>query len=321
MKKVKLILAVAALIAGINSSVNAQEKNVTIEKVTFECNGSTMVGNLHIPGNLEKGKQYPAIIMVCPATGIKEQVAGTYAEKLAESGFIALAFDHRGYGESAGEPRNQEDIFKKSEDIKSAVSFMRSLEQVDKEKIGAAGICAGGGCIVQTAVGESRIKAVATISGTLSYKGVVAASGGDAILAMAGEARQKYDETGEVTYVPVIFDPADDSNVFATEAYEYYVGNQEKYPTWRNQVDISSFTNFAALDITTVASSLSKPVLFIAGTDAMTGPLSQTAYDNAPGPKELYWVEGATHVSLYHNEKQVNEVSDKLALFFNEELK
>jgi len=321
MKEVKSILAVGVLIAGINISANAQENNVAIEKVTFKCNGSTMVGNLHIPGNLEKGRQYPAIVVVCPATGIKEQVAGSYAEKLAENGFIALAFDHRGYGESNGEPRNQEDIFRKSDDIKSAVSYIRSLEQVDREKIGATGICGGAGYLVQTAVGDSRIKAVATVSGTLSYKGSVAAAGGDAILAMAGEARQKYDETGEVTYIPIIYDPADESNVFATEAYEYYVGNQDKYPTWKNQVDISSFANFAALEITTVASSLSKPVLFIAGTEAVTGPLSQIAYDNAPGPKELYWVEGATHVSLYYNEEQMNQASDKLDMFFKNELK
>ncbi len=321
MKNVRLVIVVVVLIAGVNFSANAQDKKVTVEAVTFECNGSKMHGNLHIPANFEKGKQYPAIIVVCPATGIKEQVAGTYANKLAESGYISLAFDHRGYGESEGEPRNQEDLFKKSDDIKSALSFIRSLEQVDKDNIGAVGICAGGGCLVQTAVGESRIRALATISGTLSYKGVVAASGGDAILSMAGEARQKYDETGEVTYVPVIFDLGDDSNVFAAEAYEYYVGNQDKYPTWKNQVDVSSFANFAALDITTVASSLTKPVLFIAGSKAITGPLSQVAYDNAPEPKEIYWVEGATHVSLYHNEEQINEVSAKLDMFFKEELK
>ena len=166
-------MALAVFVAGINISANAQEKDVTIEKITFECNGIKMVGNLHIPRSLEKGKQYPAIILVNPATAVKEQVAGTYAEKLAEKGFITLAFDHRGYGESDGEPRNTEDLFLKADDIKSAVSFLRTLEQVDERNIGAAGICGGARYLLQTAVGESRIKAVATISGTLSYRGLV----------------------------------------------------------------------------------------------------------------------------------------------------
>ena len=84
-----------------------------------------------------------------------------------------MAFDHRGYGESDGKPRSSEDIFKKSEDIRSAVSFMGSLKQVDKEKIGAIGICGGAAALVQTTTGERRLKAIATISGTLSLKEVI----------------------------------------------------------------------------------------------------------------------------------------------------
>lgn len=286
-------------------------------KVTFMYLGSNVVGNLFTPQNYENGGKLPAIIVVGPATSVKEQVAGTYAEKLAEKGFIALAFDHRSYGESDGEPRSTEDIFSKSEDIRSAVSFMRSLEQVDKDRIGALGICAGAGYLVQTAAGEKRIKAVATVSGTLTLKGVVAAAGGEATLKMAGQARQLYDETGQVTYVPPIAEPPAESNQFVREAYDYYVGNQDQYPTWQNQIDVSSLANLAALDIPTIVSNLTPtPVFFIAGSSAVTGPLSQTAYDNAKEPKELFWVDGATHMSMYHNEEHINQATEKLDGFF-----
>ena len=199
-----------------------------------------VVGNLFIPENQKGGEKLPAIIVVGPATSIKEQVAGTYARKLAEKGFVTLAFDHRTYGESAGEPRSTEDNFRKSEDIRCAVSFIRSLEQVDKDNVGALGICGGAGYLVQTAAGEKRIRAIATLSGTLSLKRTVAAAGGEEVLKMAGEARQLYDETGEVTYAPVVTAPTAKSNQFNREAYEYYVGNQDKYPTWKNQIDVSS---------------------------------------------------------------------------------
>lgn len=290
-------------------------------KVTFKCFGTKIVGNLFTPENYKEGEKLPAIIVVTPATGVKEQVAGTYANKLAEKGFITLAFDHRTYGESDGEPRSTEDIFMKSEDIKSAVSYVRSLEQVDKDKIGVTGICGGAGYLVQTAAGERRIKALATISGTLMLKGTVAAAGGEAILQMAGEARQLYDETGKVTYVPGIPTPTAESNQFAREAYDYYVGNQDKYPTWKNQIAVFAFANLAAFDIQNIAPSLAPtPVLFIAGSNAMTGPLSQNAYDNAKEPKELYWVDGATHISMYHNEEHINQATEKLDEFFKEKL-
>jgi len=298
------------------------EYKIGENKVTFLSEGIKLAGNVYIPENYKEGKKLPAIIFITPATGVKEQVAGVYAKKLAEKGFITLAFDHQSYGESEGEPRTTENIFKKSEDIRSAVSFMRSLEQVDKNRIGATGICAGGGYIIQTAVGERRINAVATVSGTLMFKGNVAAAGGEAILKMAGEARQKYDETGEVTYIPIIAEPNAESNSFVREAYEYYINNQDKYPTWKNQVDASAFANLAAFDIKDIVSSLTPtPVLFIAGTNAVTGPLSQNAFDNANEPKELFWVDRATHISMYYNEEHINQASEKLDEFFQEKLK
>ena len=315
------LIIVASVSGGMEKGSSGNTLDIGVNRVTFNSQGTQIVGNLIIPENYKRGNKLPALIFITPATGVKEQVAGTYAEKMAESGYITLAFDHRTYGESDGEPRSTENLYMKSEDIKSAVSFIRSLEQVNENKIGAVGICAGAGYLVQTAVGDTRIKAVATISGTLSFKGLIAVSGGDAILAMAGDARQKYDDTGEVTYFPVISNPSDETNIFAKEAYEYYVGNQEKYPTWKNQADISSYALFAALDIKNVISSLSKPVLFIAGTKAMTADLTQTAYDNAQDDKELYWIDGATHVSLYHNEEQISQASKKLDEFFEQKLK
>ncbi len=327
MKKILLIIVVLIGLIGYASATESKKEcinqplRIGINKVTFKSQGTKIVGNLFIPENYVEGEKLPAIIFITPATGVKEQVSGVYANKLAEKGFITLAFDHRSYGESDGEPRSTEDIFMKSEDIKSAVSFVRSLEQVDKDKIGATGICAGGGYLMQTAVGERRINAAATVSGTLVLKGTVAAMGGEAILKMAGEARQLYDETCEVTYLPIFTEPTAESNQFAREAYEYYVGNQDKYPTWKNRIDASAFANLAAFDIQSIAHSLSPtPVLFIAGSNALTGPLSQNAYDNAKEPKELFWIDGATHMSLYYNEDHINQAVEKLDLFFKEKL-
>ncbi len=53
-------------------------------KVNFKCFGTNIVGNLFTPKNYESGEKLPGIVFVGPATSVKEQVTGTYAEKLAE---------------------------------------------------------------------------------------------------------------------------------------------------------------------------------------------------------------------------------------------
>ena len=87
------------------------------QKITFESEGLKVVGNLFRPQNAEK-TSLPAVLVTGAMTGVKEQVAGSYAERIAKAGFVTLVFDHRHFGESEGEPRQHEDPAKKIEDLK-----------------------------------------------------------------------------------------------------------------------------------------------------------------------------------------------------------
>ena len=120
-------------------------------KVTFESEGLKVVGSLFRPENhREKSSPpLPAVLVAGAMTGVKEQVAGSYAERLAKSGFVTLALDHRHFGESEGEPREHEDPAKKIEDFKNAISFMSTIEDIDRERIGVCGISMGGGYMLQ----------------------------------------------------------------------------------------------------------------------------------------------------------------------------
>jgi uncharacterized protein len=91
-------------------------------------------------------------------TGVKEQVAGSYAERIAKAGFVTLALDHRHF-ESEGEPRQHEDPAEKMEDFKNVVSFMSTLKDIDRERIGVCGISMGGGYMLQLAAFDRRVKA------------------------------------------------------------------------------------------------------------------------------------------------------------------
>jgi fermentation-respiration switch protein FrsA (DUF1100 family) len=141
-------------------------KGVTIERVTYPAMnmGTTIVGNLFKPAGFDAKRKYAAIVVTHPFGGVKEQTAGLYAQHLAEQGFITLAYDASYQGESGGEPRLVEVPAQRLDDISCAIDFFVKHPQVDAERIGSLGICAGGSYSLCNAATELRVKAVAGVS-------------------------------------------------------------------------------------------------------------------------------------------------------------
>src|SRR5688572_20568457 len=119
--------------------------DATMKSVRFKNNGIDMAGNVYFPKDFTENRKYSAIVVVHPGGGVKEQTAGLYAEKLAEQGFVTLAFDASHQGASGGMPRFLDNPVNRVGDIYSAVDYLTSLTYVDASRIGALGICAGSG--------------------------------------------------------------------------------------------------------------------------------------------------------------------------------
>ncbi|NNG63873.1 alpha/beta hydrolase, partial [Pseudomonas fragi] len=138
---------------------------VTVQKVNFKNQYQMNVsGNLFIPKNLDANTRSPAIVVGHPMGAVKEQSANLYATKLAEKGFVTLSLDLSFWGESEGLPRNavSPDIY--AEDFSAAVDFLGTRPFIDKERIGALGICGSGSFVISAAKIDPRMKAIATVS-------------------------------------------------------------------------------------------------------------------------------------------------------------
>jgi hypothetical protein len=136
------------------------ETIVTKSDVTFDSAGITLAGQPYAGGDGPR----PGIVVGHPGSGVKEQAAGLYASRLAERGFVTLAFDAAYQGESGGEPRGLEDPAHRVEDLKAAVSYLTTRPEVDADRIGVLGICASGGYALPATGSDHRVRAVATLS-------------------------------------------------------------------------------------------------------------------------------------------------------------
>ena len=297
--------------------------------VWFLSEGKKLAGNIFVPDTFIAGNKLPAVITVTPAGAVKEQTAGQHALALSQKGYITLAFDYRSFGESEGFPRYREDPFMKSEDIKNAVTFMSCLKEVDEERIGLLGICSGAGYSAFSATFDIRVKAVATISGIFDFAGWINGTDVmpfDEMLKKSAAARKKYYETGEAEYVNgwygEAYDDFDKNVIFWKEAKEYYRegGNREHYEVTNGDYrDAQCIDTRYMLNANPTLQYLSpRPILAIRGSVAVTGPMSDEAIDSAVEPKELFTIEGGTHIDLYHKEEFVSQSVEKLATFYDQ---
>jgi uncharacterized protein len=303
---------------------------VSVQKVTFKNQYQMVVaGNLFVPTDIDKNLKNPAIIVGHPMGAVKEQAANLYATKMAERGFVTLSLDLSFWGESEGQPRNavSPDIY--AEDFSAAVDFLGTQSFVDRNRIGAIGICGSGSFVVSAAKIDPRMRAIATVSmydmGAVSRNGLRHAQTIEQRKQIIAEAAaQRYAEfTGaETRYTGgTVGELVADTPAIQREFYDFYrtprgaytpQGQSPELTTHPTLTSNAKFMNFYPFnDIETISP---RPMLFITGETAHSREFSEEAYKLAAEPKELLIVPRAGHVDLYD---RVNLIPfDKLTAFF-----
>jgi fermentation-respiration switch protein FrsA (DUF1100 family) len=302
---------------------------VTIRNVAFDNNGITMSGNVYLPKGFSERREYPAIVVVHPGGGVKEQTAGLYALKMAEQGFVTLAFDAAHQGASGGLPRYIDDPMKRVVDFYSAVDYLSTLSFVDTARLGALGVCAGSGITVKASMTDRRIKALAIVSGIDS--GAAARKGWDGttpVSAMLGTlakvgAQRSAEAAGAapvyVNYVPALGDTTAPRDL--QEAADYYLTERGRYPTSTNQMLMTSISHGMAFrGFDGAETFITQPLLMIAGSEAGSLWHSKELHAKAASrDKELVIISGATHMDLYDG-PGADTAAGKLAPFFKSKL-
>ncbi|MBP3228265.1 MAG: alpha/beta hydrolase [Bacteroidaceae bacterium] len=324
---------------------------VSHRKVTFTTQyGLTLAADLYEPKaeNLktqEPKNLLPALAVSGPFGAVKEQASGLYAMRMAERGFVALAFDPSYTGESSGEPRRTASPDINTEDFLAAVDFLSKQENVDAERIGIIGICGWGGIALNAAAADTRIKA--TVASTMydmtriSGNGYYDSDDNEAARHAAREALSRQRTADPAAMAGGVIDPLPaDAPQFVKDYYDYYKtprgfharsGNSND--GWRT-IGCQAYANARFLYYT---NEIRSAVLIMHGEKAHSRYFGEAAYkymvegraegynftgkpNPVPENKQLLIIPSATHCDLYDGGTKGFIPWDKLAEFFDKNL-
>ncbi len=304
---------------------------VNIHPVSYTLNGIDISAHVYTPPGYDPSKKYPAVVVAHPNGGVKEQVAGLYAQRLAESGYITIVADASYQGASGGWPRNVDKPANRIEDIRGMADFITQYEGVNPDRLGVLGICGGGGYSLAAAATDKRFKAVATLSmfntGEVRRNGFMksAVSTIQERLKQASEARALEAAGKEIRYAAdseMTDEMADKLPFDLYREGHYYYRRTHAHPNSTFRYTMSSLLDLMAWDATTNIELLNQPLLMIAGSKADSYYMTDHAFNLAAGSKEkeLFLIEGATHIQTYYVPEYVEKAVNKLVEFFGKYL-
>jgi fermentation-respiration switch protein FrsA (DUF1100 family) len=282
------------------------------QEFIFESSGARMVGRLHLPSGNSRG----AVVLTGPLTSVKEQAAGAYARALAQRGYAALAFDHRYFGESGGEPRQFENPIAKIDDIGAAANALRRDARTRGQPVFAVGVCAGGGYMARAVANGNGFLAFAGVAGYYSEATPESIAANQPRIARGQAAEKRWRESHVAETIPAV--SADDKDVAMPlrEAYEFYGTPRGAVPNYVNGYAVQSFAYTIPFDAVGAARDIKIPTLMVHSEHALSPPLARKFFAGLAGPHDQLWLNSKGQIDFYDDPILIGAATDAISAWF-----
>jgi fermentation-respiration switch protein FrsA (DUF1100 family) len=278
----------------------------------FESSGAPLVGRLHVPNDKARG----AVVLTGPLTSVKEQASGAYARALAQRGYFALAFDHRYFGESGGEPRQFENPIAKIEDIGAAANALRQDARTKDQQIFAVGVCAGGGYMARAVAKGNGFLAFAGVAGYYGEATPESNAANQARIARGQAAEKWWRESHVAETIPAVAPDNGDVAMPLREAYEFYGTPRGAVPNYVNGYAVQSLAYTVPFDSIGAASEIRVPTLMVHSEHALSPPLARKFYSDLKVVRRELWLESKGQIDFYDDPTLIGTAADAIADWF-----
>jgi dienelactone hydrolase len=306
--------------------------NYVVEQANFASSRLQLAGTLHVPS--AAADPLPAVVILGPFAGVKEHAPLQYATRLADEGYLALAFDCSHHGQSAGEPRQLEEPMRKVADVAAAIDYLTTRPDVDAGRVTVLGIGEGASEMLRVAADDARVRAVAAVSGHYRDRqndllrvagdeprvGRASPSRAEDLLAArlqrARAALLEYRESGEVDYLPLVDALRSDVALPGKASWEWYSSRAGR-GLWENRYAVMGDVAYLGFESLSAASELRVPLLVVHG-DGSDGPESARRHLDAVtrAPKHLLFEAGSSHFSYYDDPSTIDRAVANVARWF-----
>ncbi|MBD0319108.1 MAG: alpha/beta hydrolase [Gemmatimonadetes bacterium] len=310
-----LPLAAAAIIA----LATASPSQVRVERVTFTSGGERVAADLYLPRDVSASAPAPALVVTGAWMTVKEQMAARYAREMADRGFVALAFDFRGWGQSGGSRRQYEDPASKIADIRAAAAYLATRPEAARGRLGGLGICASSGYMAEAAASAPGIRSVALVAPWLHDREVVEQTYGGAagvarLIASGDSADAAFRTSGRQRFVPAA-SLTDRSAIMYGVPY-YTEADRGMIREWRNQADPAFWRGWLTFDAMPAAPRIRQPFLMVHSDSAAIPQGARRFYGRVTAPKSELWLPSVTQLDFYDRPAPVRAASDAVAEHF-----
>jgi uncharacterized protein len=286
---------------------------MNVERVAFEVSGTKLVGSLHWPDSEPRA----ALVLTGPLTSVKEQATGAYARAMSARGFVSLAFDHRTFGESGGEPRQFESPPRKIEDLRAATAFLRRQRRTSHLPVGAIGVCAGGGYMAGAVASDPGLRAFAAVAGVFPDAQATRNAMGarfDALVAAGRAARERFESGQPPEHIPAVGEG--EVAMPLAEAFEFYGTPRGAVPNYTNRFAVQSREVTLPFDAMVAADHIRVPTLMVHSERALLPGLARAFFARLTAPREQLWLQSKGQIDFYDDPVLISAAADAIAAHF-----